>query len=255
MAYDQNPAGRNPMDARGLIVTGTHAGCGKSVACAGLAGALNELGFHPQAMKPLAFLPEISMRKGYEQAFFDRVVPPLQMVDLLTADAPRAVTPVEYQRLVEICRKRVYPYLLETPGNAATPIRLGSSELLDAADLASMLGLPILIVTSKQRDLIGSLAPVLTYLEKRQADVMGWLSVETTPPKLMPPQTIPIETSERDQEILALRSRHQATYLGEIPYSPTISVENLQIGNLISATEMGVDLLPIQQALDLVVPV
>jgi dethiobiotin synthetase len=250
MAYDQNPAGRNPMDARGLIVTGTHAGCGKSVACAGLAGVLNELGFHTQAMKPLAFLPEISMRKGYEQAFFDRVVPPLQMVDLLTADAPRAVTPVEYQRLVEICRKRVYPYLLETPGNAATPIRLGSGELLDAADLASMLGLPILIVTSKQRDLIGSLAPVLAYLEKRQANVMGWLCVETTPPK-----TMPIETSERDQECLALRSRHQATYLGEIAYSPTISVETLQVGNLINATEMGVDLLPIQQALDLVVPV
>ncbi len=239
-----NPSGRNPMDARGLIVTGTHPKCGKTVACAGLAGVLNELGFHAQAMKPLAFQPEVSLRKGYEQAFFDRIIPPLQHVDVLTTEAPRSVNPVAYQRLLETCRKRVYPYLLESPGNAATPIRFSSTELLDAADLAETLGLQMLVVTAKQPDIIGALAPVFAYLWSRDAKVAGWLAVETTP----------IDTPDWDQEILYLRAQYDVPFLGEIPYSPSISVEALQQGNLLRATETGVDLLPIQQALELLLP-
>jgi dethiobiotin synthetase len=232
------------MDARGMVVTGTHAKCGKTIACAGLAGVLNDLGFHAQAMKPLAFQPRVSLRRGYEQSFFDRVIPPLQMVDVVTSESPRAVSPMEYQRLMEACRKRVYPYLLETPGNAATPIRLASEEMKDAADLAETLGLPMLVVTSKQPDIIGTLAPVLAYLWSRDAKVAGWLAVETHP----------VETPDWDYEILYLRSQHDVPYLGEIPYSPSISVETLQQGNLLRATELGVDLLPIQQALDLLIP-
>jgi dethiobiotin synthetase len=239
-----SPSGRNPMDARGLIVTGTHPKCGKTIACAGLAGVLNELGFHAQAMKPLAFQPRVSLRKGYEQAFFDRVIPPWQMVDVLTAEAPRDVTPVSYQRLLEICRKRVYPYLLESPGNAATPIRFSPTELLDSADLAQALGLQMLVVTSKQPDIIGALAPVFAYLWSRDAKVAGWLAVETSP----------VETPDWDNEILYLRAQYDVPFLGEIPYSPSISVETLQQGNLLRSTEMGVDLLPIQQALELLLP-
>jgi len=239
-----DPPGRNPMDARGLIVTGTHPKCGKTVASAGLAGVLNELGFHSQAMKPLVFQPRTSVRGCYEQAFFDRVIPPWQMVDVVAAESPRGVSPMDYQRLLETCRKRVYPYLLETPGNAATPVRFSSGDMLDSTDLAKTLGLPMLVVTSKQADIIGALAPVLAYLWSRDAKVAGWLTVETSP----------VETPDWEHEILYLRSQYDVPFLGEIPYSPSISVETQQQGNLLRATELGVDLLPIQQALELLLP-
>ena len=237
-------SGRNPMDARGLIVTGTHAKCGKTIACAGLAAVLHDLGFNAQALKPLAFQPKITLRRAYEQAFFDRVIPSMQVMDVLTAESPRGVSPIEYQRLIEICRKRVYPYLLETPGNIATPIRFSSQEVLDAVDLAEMLGLPILVVTSKRKDLIGALAPGLAYLSRRDANVVGWMAVETEP----------TETPDWDYETLYLRTQYEFPFLGEILYSPSISVETLQQGNLQRLTEIGVDLLPIQQALDLLLP-
>lgn len=235
---------RHFMDARGLLLTGVQPKCGKTVACAGLAGVLNDLGFQAQAMKPLSFQPAVSIRRGYEQAFFDRVIPPLQMVDVFSAESAQALAPVDYQRVIEACRKRTYPYILETPGNVASPIRYVGHEMLDAIDLAKEIGVPMIIVTAKQADIIGALAPVFAYLWHRDAPAIGWLAVETAP----------VQTPDWDTEILYLRSHYELPYLGEIAYSSSISVEALQQGNLLRTTEMGVDLLPIQQALDLLIP-
>jgi dethiobiotin synthetase len=235
---------RHFMDARGLLLTGAHPKSGKTIACAGLAGVLNELGFQAQAMKPLSFQPTVSIRRSYEQAFFDRVVPPLQMVEVFSAESAQTLAPVDYQRLIEACRKRIYPYILEAPGNVASPIRYMEREMLDAIDLAKELGVPMILSVAKQPDIIGVLAPVFAYLWHRDAPAIGWLAVETEP----------AQTPDWDTEILYLRSHYELPYLGEIAYSPSISVEALQQGNLLRTTELGVDLLPIQQALDLLIP-
>jgi dethiobiotin synthetase len=232
------------MDTRGLLVTGTHAKSGKTVACAGLAGVLNELGFQAQAIKPLSFQPGMSVRKGYEQAYFDRVVPPNQIVDVFSVESAQALTAVDYQRLIEACRKRVYPYILETPGNLASPVRYVQDEIIDSIDLAKAIEIPMLLVAAKQPDIIATLAPAFAYAWHRDAHVIGWLAVETAP----------TDVPHWDSEILYLRSHYDIPHLGEIGYSPSISVEALQQGNLLRTTEMGVDLLPIQQALDLLVP-
>jgi dethiobiotin synthetase len=239
-----NPPSRHPMDTRGLLVTGAHAKCGKTVACAGLAGVLNELGFQAQAIKPLSFQPRLSVRKAYEQAYFDRIVPPNQIVDVFSVESAHVLAPVEYQRLIEACRKRVYPYILETPGSLASAVRHMQDEIIDSIDLAKAIEIPMLLVAAKQPDMIATLAPAFAYAWHRDAPVIGWLAVETAP----------IETPHWDAEILYLRSHYDIPYLGEIAYSPSISVEALQQGNLLRTTEMGVDLLPIQQALDLLVP-
>lgn len=233
-----------PTPNRGLLVTGAHARCGKTIAAAGLAGVLNDLGFHAQAIKPLSFQPGMSVRKGYEQAFFDRIITPLQSVELFSAESPSTLGQIEWQRLLEVCRKRVYPYILESPGNVASPIRYVQHEILDAIDLAKALEIPMLIVTAKQSDIISILAPVFAYLWHRDANVAGWLAVETDP----------CSTPDWDNEVLYLRGHYEIPFLGEIPYSPSISSEALQQGNLLRSTEMGVDLLPIQQALNLLIP-
>lgn len=235
---------RNLTGARGLVVTGTHAKCGKTIACAGLAGILNELGFSAQAIKPFSFQPTVTIRSGYEQAFFDRVIRPVQPVEVFAKESALQVSNVDWQRLLEACRKRVYPYLLETPGSAASPIRFEQDELRDSVDLAKALEVPLLLVTAKQPDLIGALTPMLSYLWSRDAKAIGWMAVETTP----------VQTPFWDEEVIYLRQQSEIPYLGEIAYSPSISVEALQQGNLLRITEAGLDLLPIQQALNLLVP-
>lgn len=235
---------RNLTDARGLMVVGTHVKCGKTIACAGLAGVLNTLGFTAQAIKPLNFEPAITIRKGYEQAYFDRLVGQPQPVEVLSRESAHGVSVTDWQRWQEMCRKRVYPYVLEAPGRVASPLSFTLDGFLDAVDLAKGLEIPIVLVTSKQVDLSGALSPALAYLEKREAEVIGWLAVETAP----------IPTPDWDFEVLFVQKQSQLPYLGEIAYSPSISVETLQQGNLLRTTEMGVDLLPIQQALNLLIP-
>lgn len=232
-------------DTRGLIVTGTHSRCGKTVACAGLAGILNDLGFQIQAIKPLYFLPPVSLRKGYEQAYFDRLRPPLQAVDVFSVESSYVMSKMDWQRLLDTCNKRVYPYILETPGSIASPLRYDGMHVLDSVELAKILQAPLLVVTTKQSDIIGCMATAFAYLTERRAPVAGWMVVETTPPE-------PLPTWEQD--ILYLSRRYTAPYLGELGYSPSISVEAMQQGNLYRMTEQGIDFLPLQQALDISIP-
>lgn len=242
--WDSRQPDRNLLDARGLLVAGTHSRCGKSVACAGLAGVLNDLGFTVQAIKPFSFQPEVTIRDGYEQTFFDRLNPPKQPLELFSKPSPWKVTAGDWQHLQELCRKRVYPYILEAPGSLASPIRFVDLELNDAVDLSKALEIPLVLVTAKIPDVIGTMAPMLSYLWSRDAKAIGWLAVETQPARV----------PDWEQDVLFLRGHTDIPYLGEIAYSPSISVEALQQGNLFRITELGVDLLPIQQALNLLVP-
>lgn len=230
---------------KGLLVAGVHPRSGKTVACAGIAGVLGQLGFRAQAIKPMSFLPKVSIRQGYEQEFFHKVLPPTEPLEPFSVESPHTASATDWQRLVETCKKRIYPYILEAPGSVASPIRFVQDEVLDSIDLAKALNIPLLVVMAKQPDPIALLAPIFAYLWHRDAEVVGWMAVETTPTKPIP---------NWDTEILYMGHHYRIPYLGEITYSPSISVEALQQGNLIRITETGVDLFPIQQALDLMLP-
>lgn len=247
-------AGRSLHAPRGLIVTGAQARCGKTVVCAGLAGVMRELGFLVQAIKPMVFLPPTDIRRGYEQAYFDRVTgfpnePGRQKVEVFSAHSPHTVEPAQWRHLVSLCHKRGAPYVLETPGNLATPICAGYSETLDVKDLADALALPVLLVVQKQADILSVLPPVLAYAAHRSIPLIGWVAVETEPAKT---STFSFDTWQED--LLYLSRCSNIPYLGEIPFSPSISVETLHQGNLFRLTEMGLDLFPIQQALDVAIP-
>lgn len=233
----------HPPKAKGVLIAGTGARCGKTVAAAGLAGVLNELGFRIQAVKPLSFIPKVSVRGEHDNLFFQKILPPLENVETIAAESPATLTPIDGQRLVEGCGKRVYPYLLETPGGLASPLKLGPGQLLTAVDLAKALNLPLLLVTPRQPDLLGALLPAFAYLEAQQADCIGWLSVETAP----------VQVPDWEEQVFYLSQARPVPYLGEIAYSPSISVEALQQGNLLRTTEQGLDLFPLQQALDLMI--
>lgn len=249
-------AGRNLHAPRGLIVTGTHARCGKTVVCAGLAGVMRELGFQVQAIKPMAFLPPTDIRKGYEQTFFDRLSTAaphheaaLQKVDILSAHSPHAVSPAEWRNLISLCHKRAYPYIFETPGSLSTPLRAGCDETPGVKELAEALALPVLLVTRKHPDILAILPPALAYAAHREIPLMGWVAVET---EAVAASAVSFNTWQDD--LVYLSSYSNVPYLGEIPFSPSISVETFHQGNLLRLTEMGLDLFPIQQALDVAIP-
>lgn len=233
-----------PERTPGLVVAGVGPRCGKTVACAGLAGAMSALGFRVQAIKPFAFEPPVALRPGHDAQFFEKVLPPLQAVELFSAESAFAVGPLQWNRLLETCRGMAYPYILEYPGTVASPLRFAEDEAQDAVDLAQALGLPLLLVVARQPDIIGAMLPALNYLWHKDATTVGWLAVETSPAHL----------PHWEEEVLYLSRQHPIPCLGEIAYSPSISVEALQQGNIIRTTESGVDLLPLQQALGVTVP-
>jgi dethiobiotin synthetase len=245
---------RNSQEPPGLLVAGTHARCGKTAFCAGLVGALFELGFRLQALKPLAFLPEKVLYPTYEQDFFnrlsleqgsDRFRNP-QQLDAWATPSAHTVSNADWRRLIHIAQRRVDPYVLEAPGGIGMPI-LNSDQSLDVIDLARALQAPIILVTSKSSDVLSVVPTALAYAALREAPLLGWLAVETEP--------MSASALDRWQEdVFYLRRQFQAPYLGELPYSPSISVEAGRQGNLYRLTESSLDLLPIQQTLNLSVP-
>ena len=116
--------------------------------------------------------------------------------------------------------------------------------MLDVVALSKILGLPILLVTPYSDALISQIAPAITYLQAHHADVVGWTGVQTEP-GILP--------SHWEAEGLYLAQQYHLHCLGTLPYSPSISVEGMQQGNLIRMTENNIDLLPIQQAIRLLV--
>jgi dethiobiotin synthetase len=229
---------------QGIMVVGTSARCGKTVACAGLAGALSQLGFRIQAMKPLGFTPKVSITSTRESLFFNKVLLPIEPVETIWAESAHQLTVKHWQRVMELCQRRNYDYLLEAPGQLASPLRYVQGDAFDATDWAQALQTPLLIVTPKQPEVIAVMATAFSYLWRKNASVLGWIAVECAPSSL----------PYWDADVLYLTQQYQVPYLGEIAYSPSISVEACQQGNLIRTTEMGVDLLPIQQSLQLLVP-
>jgi dethiobiotin synthetase len=249
-----SPMHRGLHDNRGLIVTGTQARCGKTVLCAGLIGVLNELGFRLQAIKPLSYESGAFFRQTGEQDYFDRLyrelpasrLPGIQPMERWTVPSPFGFGQNEWRRLLDIGRRRIDPYILETPGSISTPIRT-IEEVMDTIDLARTLSLPMLLTTRKHPDMLSVLPTALAYAALRDAPLMGWIAVETEPLSVSDIDTWP-------QNVEYILRQFGVPYLGEVAYSPSISVETLRQGNLYRLTEAGLDLLPIQQALDVSIP-
>jgi dethiobiotin synthetase len=289
------PLEPHAQSASGLLVTGVHARCGKTVFCAGLVGCLFELGFRMQALKPLTFLPESAAlaqpvlptmgraaasasglrfdsppAQGFradsyspqgfcptgEQEFFNRLAAEQgsnryrspQDMDAWATPSAHQVSESDWRRLLSVVQRQVDPYVLEMPGGMSMPLRIGSQgDSADVADLARNLQAPIILVAAKSLDILSALPTAIAYATLREAPLLGWVAVETEP--------YPTIAQARWQEdLFYLRRQFQTPYLGELPYSPSISVEAGRQGNLYRLTEAHLDVLPIQQALNLTVP-
>lgn len=239
----------------GLMVVGTSGKCGKTVACAGIAASLIENGFQVIASKPLVYYDTPNPPLfNEEQRFIDRLARPLSSPETVILPGPQEMSNVVWKRLLEQLKAAPYPLILETPGSLASPLRYNSGfqedlgietnqTIINAIDLARILNLKILLVTPASKSPYAEVAMAASYLAQRQHGAIGWISVETNGE--------PPNNSCWDQESFMVGQDYHLPYFGNIGYSSSISVTLCQHGNLLRQTEMGVDLLPIQQAMEM----
>lgn len=226
-----------------MLVLGTEAGCGKTVAIAGLAAALGVSGFRMQALKPLDFCEKHALNGHTEQQFLNKVTQQFIQAETIHAPSPWEVPPVLWNRIIEPCRSLQYPCLLEGPGQVATPWQIAQGRLFDSLDVARMLDLPILLVSRADTRFLEKTRSALTFIQSRGFTPLAFLAVET-------------EASTRSQETflqetLLLSQHYTVPFLGLLPHSPSISVTLGQQGNLIRLTQENIDLLPLQMGIGL----
>ncbi len=227
----------------GVLIVGTHAECGKTIAATGLAGAMVQNGLRMQAIKPLEFAAPGTLKQTLDQDYMNRVLRPLQRPENLIFDTFHAVTPVDWNRLIHYVQGMTYPCLIESPGCYSTPLFLKNDELRDGAFLAHELGIPILLVTEKSPLFLQRLRGAIRYLRSCETSLIGWVSVETHQQSNAP---------FWEKEVNYIIQQEQCPYLGNIAYSPSIGVTQGHQGNLIHRTQEGVDLLPIQMGAGIV---
>lgn len=230
----------------GLMIVSTTPRCGKTVITAGIASALLQEGLQVQAIKPLDFRPPMVIRQSLDQPFLNKATRTLQQIDPIEVESPYDLSNMNWARVVETARKMVFPALIEPPGTIGAALRHEGGSVIDAIELAKLLGIPVLIVTPKSPTLLEQAAPAFAYLQQRQGDIplgIGWVGVESKP----------TQAPYWDNEAFYLSGQYRLPCLGTLPYSPHISVESMQIGDLTELTAMAIDLLPLQQALKIYV--
>lgn len=227
----------------GILILGTRAGCGKTVVTAGLAAALGNTGFQVQAFKPLIFGQIKGLEYNLEQAFLQKIVPQYVAMETIQVVSPWDFPAPLWNKLLENCKSFQYPCLLEAPGSIATPWRIHSHQTTDALAVAESLGLRVLLVGNNGPSFLEEMQLALTFLQSRQMSTVGFIRTHITAHQP--------ESLFSDAETLLLSQHFATPFLGDLPYSPSISVSGLQQGNLIRLTLDHIDLLPLQMGIGL----
>ncbi len=232
----------------GLLVVGTEPGCGKTVVTTGLVAAMKEKGFLVQAIKPLYLGSQLDSSVFVtEQEYMDQITRPLNTVDYLALQSPYEMTIQLWQQLQHFCRKLGVPCIIESQGEVTTALGWMTQTRYDSTHLARALDVSILITCPKRPGFLNQLIPTITYLQNQGVPVLGWITTETQP---IPPSQLP----QWESEVLWLQQEYQIPILGELAFSPSIDVQSGHQGNLIKQTQDGIDLFPIEQALNLTLP-
>lgn len=245
----------------GMLIAGCEPGCGKTVVLTGLAATLREEGFRVRALKPVCLGSRRSAEA--ELAFISTIGHTPLTYPVTFVDRPTALNPMRWRDAISVAEESPVPVFIELPAAVATPLRSDDTgRWLDVADLAAAFKLPCLLVAKEGRYAVEQLILNATYLIASAAvDVMGLVTVEvcpeTTPERQQqllqtpPAQVPPPELIDPDTRATALAQRTGVPYLGCIKYSPSISVSDVNQGNLIKTTSAGLDLLPIIKMLNL----
>lgn len=232
----------------GLLVAGTEPRCGKTVVTTGLVAAMKDKGFLVQAIKPLSVGEDAdtSLRVS-DQSYMNLVTRPLSPVDCLSINSPYDMTSAIWQKVQHLAKKPEVPCVIESPGSVTDAIGWVQGKRYDTTHFASALGIPMVLVCTKQPDFLSRLIPIVQYIRLQQGNILGWI---TTEPRPMAEAHLP----QWEAEALWFQQEFQLPLLGELAFSPSINVQAGNQGNLIRQTLDGIDLFPLEQALNLLLP-
>ncbi len=209
---------------RGLFVTGTDTGVGKTLIAGGLAACFHARGLSVAVMKPLE--SGCPRRRGMLVArdglFLKRMAnchEPLERIVLYRlscALAPGVAAEREGVTidLEAICRhwrelsSRYQVTIIEGAGGLLVPIAKG----VLLVDLIKKLSIPVLVVTRQNLGTINHTLLTLTCLSTAGIRIVGWIMNQTTPCKDLASRTNP--------EVL--RSCTDVPMLGLVPYLPQV---------------------------------
>lgn len=233
---------------RGLIIFGTEFSCGKTVVTAGLTATLQQEGYRARAVKPLCMGSQANVAAELE--FLQRVGHSPIDYPLALASEPAGFDPGQLAKTLAWTTTQPATVIMEMPGSVATPLAWSSDQVTfwqDCADFARQIGWPAVLVGRFGARTIEQFMMAATFLRKRQINVIAMMSVQVSP-------DFGQGVIESDALTLALRQRTGVPYLGCVPYSPSISVPQLNQGNLLKVLSANVDFLPLACGLQLPVP-
>lgn len=233
---------------RGLIIFGTEFACGKTIVAAGLSTTLKQEGYTCRAAKPLCMGTQMSVAAELE--FLQRIGKSPIDYPLALSTEPAGFEGGQVAKAVAWCYEQEPTVFLEMPGSCATPLAWMNDQVTfwqDCADFARHIGWPALLVGRFGARTIEQFMMAATFLRKRQVNVIAMVSVQISP-------DFGQSMISNESLTLALRQRTGVPYLGCVPYSPSISVPQLNQGNLVKLISANIDLLPLLKALKLPLP-
>jgi dethiobiotin synthetase len=210
---------------RGVFVTGTDTGVGKTVASCALVHALRAAGARPVPMKPIA--------AGASGAHNDDTVALLAAAGLDDSWAG-AVTPILLREpmaphiaAVRENRAIAFDFLapalerlaqagdfLVVEGVGGFKVPLGKR--LDTVDLARALALPVVLVVGLRLGCLNHALLTADAIRAAGLELAGWIAT-----------AVDTEMPVRAENVAALAERLGATLLGELPYDPSADASAL----------------------------
>jgi dethiobiotin synthetase len=204
---------------RGIFVTGTDTGVGKTVASSALVHALRAAGEKVTPMKPIAAGADeregvrvnedsvaLMEAAGLGPEALERVTPILlrepMSPHIAAAREGRRVSLEPVVRALEGIRERDF-LVVEGVGGFMVPL----ADDLDTVDLARAVGLPVVLVVGLRLGCLNHALLTARAIEAAGLPLAGWIANAIDPAMLVP-----------DENVETLRARLKAPLLGRLPW-------------------------------------
>ena len=227
---------------KGIFVTGTDTGVGKTFVCAGMAAALKRRGIDVGVMKPVEsgcyrekwkLIPEDAMILREAAGVDDdiKLVNPYSLESPLAPAIAAELEGVEINMEVireayETIQARHQLTIVEGAGGLLVPL----TRRLVMADIPKTLGIPLLIVTTSGLGAINHTLLTVYYADRENIDILGVIMKAVTEPRALADLSNPG----------AVKRWSPVPFLGMIPYLRVYRREAMA-----DAVESNLDLSPI----------
>ena len=205
---------------RGVFVTGTDTGVGKTLACCALIHALTARGVHAVPMKPIAagaverhgrWINEDTLRL-LEAAGLDASVAELVTPILLREPLAPSIAAQREGRRITLQPVALALAQLEASGDflvveGVGGFRVPLDEGIDSVDLARAIGLPVVLVVGLRLGCLNHALLTAQAIDAAGLELAGWIANHLDPQMAAP-----------GENIAALESRLAAPLLGRLPH-------------------------------------